>query len=73
MITQLMRISDTDFQHTFYTSGAPDENTCFTGNCKQYCDDYHPVCGNGEILEVSFPFFVQKKNSSDASSVAYHL
>lgn len=58
MITEMLRVSEPRLQRTFSVSPKPDENVCFTGNCKLYCDSYHPICGNGIMIEVcSFPFF----------------
>lgn len=38
LIVEIMRLAAPDFQRTFYISPKPDENVCFIGNCKQFCD-----------------------------------
>lgn len=57
MITEMLRVSEPRFQRTFSVSPKPDENVCFTGNCKLYCDAYHPICGNGIMIEVCSSYF----------------
>lgn len=51
MITDLMRLADTELQRSFSISHS--QNICFHGNCKLYCDIYHQVCGEKDMLEVS--------------------
>lgn len=52
MITDILRIADQELQKSFFISPQPDENICFSGNCEQYCDEYHPICGDKDVLEV---------------------
>lgn len=52
LITEVLRLAKPNLQRTFYISPKPDENICFTGNCEQFCDSYHPICANGTYLEV---------------------
>lgn len=48
-----MRKAEPDLQKSFFISPKPDENLCFHGDCKQYCDEYHPICGNPITIEVN--------------------
>ncbi|KAL5018879.1 hypothetical protein ScPMuIL_004601 [Solemya velum] len=53
---ELQMLSPHKFAKTFYRSR--DNNTCFFGDCKYYCDSNHPVCGKPELLEGSFGAFL---------------
>lgn len=53
LITEIMRKAEPDLQKSFFISPKPDENLCFHGDCKQYCDEYHPICGNPITIEVN--------------------
>lgn len=54
ILTEFQRNSAPNLEETFFKSLKPDENICFTGTCKMYCDQNHPICaGNGTELEVS--------------------
>lgn len=53
VITEIMRIGRLELKETFFKSPPPDENICFTGNCKQFCDYDSPICAKGDLLEVN--------------------
>lgn len=55
---------------TFFVSPEPDNNHCFFGHCKSYCDVFHPVCGDKDQLEVRRLSFVYCANYF-ISSVIY--
>lgn len=57
MVVELLRVSPPRLQRTFFVSPKPDENICFYGTCNLYCDTYHPICGNGNNIEVCLLFF----------------
>lgn len=52
-VTQIMQIANKELIKTFFISPEPDSNVCFTGNCEQYCDYFHPICAKGNHLEVN--------------------
>lgn len=60
MVVEMLRVSPPRLQRTFFVSPKPDENMCFSGNCELYCDSYHPMCGNGNMIEVCFHFSLLK-------------
>ncbi|XP_055938171.1 extracellular serine/threonine protein CG31145-like [Argiope bruennichi] len=43
--------AEKELKKTFFIS--PADNICFHGNCKQYCDTGHAICGQPAIMEVS--------------------
>nr|XP_054766505.1 extracellular serine/threonine protein kinase FAM20C-like [Lytechinus pictus] len=54
-----MKTKDKDLLNSFFRDGG---NTCFEGKCAPwFCNKDHPVCGRGEMLEVSLcvmiPFY----------------
>lgn len=51
-LREFYRISEPKLKETYFTSLKPDENICLTGNCEMYCDQNHPVCADGDELEV---------------------
>ncbi|XP_031624731.1 extracellular serine/threonine protein CG31145-like [Contarinia nasturtii] len=65
LITEVLRLAKPNLQRTFAISPKPDENICFTGNCKQFCDTYHPICGNGTDLEGSFMAYFPYMTGTD--------
>lgn len=54
MTSEIYELADDELQKTFFTSPDPDFNKCFYGECRRYCDVYHPICGDKEMLEVEF-------------------
>ncbi|XP_055300430.1 extracellular serine/threonine protein CG31145-like [Sitodiplosis mosellana] len=68
MITEILRLADPSLQKTFFVSPKPDENLCFTGNCQQFCDGYHPICGNGTYIEGSLMAYLPEMRGSERTS-----
>lgn len=54
LITEILRYADPNLQQSFFISPQPDQNVCFTGDCAQYCDEYHPICGQKDTIEVCY-------------------
>ncbi|XP_071490627.1 extracellular serine/threonine protein kinase FAM20C-like [Diadema antillarum] len=54
---------DKELLNTFFTNGI---NRCFTGKCAPwFCNKDHPVCGKGEMLEVSMCQFLPNYKSDE--------
>lgn len=58
----IKRYAEDDFKRTFFTS--PSNNSCFYGTCKVYCDLFHPVCGEPDLLEGSFAAYIPEFEGS---------
>lgn len=58
--TEFWGICDSKLNGTFFISEKPDENVCFTGNCEKYCEIDHPICSEGDQLEVSFIHWINE-------------
>ncbi|XP_033104476.1 extracellular serine/threonine protein kinase FAM20C-like [Anneissia japonica] len=58
----LQKSSDKELLDTFFWK---DGNLCFIGVCAPwFCNDEHPICGIGDMLEVSVAQFIPKSPSS---------
>lgn len=48
----IYELTTKSLKDTFFVSPQPDNNRCFFGHCDSYCDIFHPVCGDKDLLEV---------------------
>lgn len=53
MTSDIYELAQSELKDTFFISPAPDKNQCFYGNCIQFCNIDHPICGKDGLLEVS--------------------
>lgn len=65
LITDILRLADKTLQSSFFISPKPDENLCFIGICNLYCNDLHPICGKGHMIEGSFTAYYPMFEGSD--------
>lgn len=56
--SEIYEIAQGNLTDTFFVSPEPENNLCFYGTCKQYCDKYHPICANGDLIEVTNYLFL---------------
>lgn len=62
IMEELYPLADDNFVQTFYTSAGG--NKCFFGKCEKYCDTFHPICGNPNIIEVSLASYLPTEKNA---------
>lgn len=52
--SEIYEIAHRNLTNTFFMSPEPENNHCFYGTCRQYCNIQHPICAKGDLIEVIY-------------------